>query len=338
MINSRLGERFMGNRGIDIDTLLGKVNKASEGKNDFIVNTDDIFMNNKAQLQGLTKQGSGFTMDFTRCGLNQTLAKTNIPGFNKYGMYLNDNDQQELLGDLFNKHNKQFEQKEMLIRSQNNRIRAFLTGRYSIIDNDFITQALYRQLADQNVFVTNDSVDDVYMNIRIRFNDLSINAGTLQNKDMLSVGLHISNSEVGEGSVTMLPMILREVCVNGMVVIHKTGDIFRQRHTISAGTTQEAILNKVNEVLEIGDKNIEQFVKARDEKVSNVRSVISDLAKSQKYSQKLTNLILDSYGEEPGGTKYDVANAFTAAARHLPDYIERIEVERFAGNLLSLTL
>jgi hypothetical protein len=64
---------------------------------------------------------------------------------------------------------------------------------------------------------------------------------------------------------------------------------------------------------------------------------IRRLAASRKLSLKLTDEVLSSYQIEPSPTRFGVINAFTAAARSLAP-LDRIEVERYAGSLLSAVL
>lgn len=317
-----------------LDDFMREIEADKFGKKDFRINNDCLKMDDDGSLVGESDDQS-FVLKLNEWGRNQVLWRTGATGFNKYGSYLHEIGREKELADLFNMHMERLVErrgiKKWLVRAKGGTARAVLTDRYSMLDNDFLADNIYKYFKDIDVSVVGNNISDVYMNIRIKINDMTISANN--DSDPLSVALHVVNSEVGASSIVVYPVVYRQVCSNGMVVEYGTGQKFRQRHLVSADEGQEKINAKVADAIKAGDVAISEFLKTKDVKISNPKEVIERLAKDQKYNDKLLESIQESFKVENDYTKYGVINAFTRSARDF-DYEKRIEIERFAGSLL----
>jgi len=227
-------------------------------------------------------------------------------------------------------------ERKWFLRGKNNMLRAVLTDRYGQLDNEFAFSALSTVLKDESsVRDMGFFLDPKYLNARMVFPQLKVNLGTLQNPDLVFVGFHFVNSEVGCSSVRIDCCLYRQVCSNGMIVRVDGEMLLQQRH---ANITQNELQNRVAEALtkaiKVGDGAIQAFAKSREVKVEDPLELISKLAKTEKYSQAFTDTIKDSFQSEPGDTAYHVVNAFTHAAKSLP-IEQRLEVETFAGKFMQ---
>ena len=102
-----------------------------------------------------------------------------------------------------------------LIRTMDGRARAFLSDRYRRIDNYEIAEATLPLLSElEDVTVESCEVTENFMYIK------AVNP-RLQTEivpgDIVQAGVMISNSEVGLGSVKVMPLVYRLVCKNGFV-------------------------------------------------------------------------------------------------------------------------
>lgn len=103
-----------------------------------------------------------------------------------------------------------------LVRTMDGDARAFLSDRYRRIDNYEIAEATLPVLSEiTGVTIESCEVTDNRMYIKAVNPRLETE---ILPGDIVQAGVMISNSEVGLGSVTVMPLLYRLVCKNGMVV------------------------------------------------------------------------------------------------------------------------
>ena len=218
------------------------------------------------------------------------------------------------------------------------KIRAMLSDRYSILDNNMLLHAIPQAITQAYSIEHFHYDDDSDMSLRIIFPGMKQKIGEtrLGTDDVLQVGLEIRNSERGSGAVRIDSVVYRLVCTNGMMGL-RTDSFFSQRHMFDEGLTTlgSRISKSVTGLLTEGMGNINRLSQAKQIALDTPIEVIERLAKEQKYSTKLTKDIVDSYLFEPDNNAFGVVNAFTRAARSLP-IARRIEIEEFAGSILQM--
>ena len=103
-----------------------------------------------------------------------------------------------------------------MIRTLDGRARAFLSDRYRRIDNYEIAETVLPILGDlPGSYIESCEVTENRMYIKCV--NPRLQADVVPG-DTVQAGIMITNSEVGLGSVTVLPLLYRLVCTNGMVV------------------------------------------------------------------------------------------------------------------------
>jgi len=323
--------------GIRLADFVKEVHVDGLGKNDYIEKASNFKMDSLGRLTTRAENEEVFKLNFNEWGLAQALGKMEIPGLREYGKHLMEKDETYRLANIFNFHLEQIVEKrgdkDWLIRSKNNVCRACLSDRYSIIDNEDIIHSVYETFKDTNVEVVGNSIDDNYMNLRLKISEHQFNAGTEQKKDPLFLGVHILNSEVGASSVTIYPIIYRQVCTNGLVVEIGKGSALKHRHIISPADTQSEIEAKFVSILSEGIESLKMFAGSRNKKVNNPENVIGEIINRERLPKEMTDRVVKSYLEEAEPTEYGILNAFTRSAREM-NYIDRLEVEKIAGKLL----
>jgi hypothetical protein len=232
---------------------------------------------------------------------------------------------------------------EMLLRcritdkGKDGYIRGFLTNKYSVLDNNDVVNMLEATLGTLDVKVEGTFLDDRRTHIRITFSRLSFSLGKALdgNDDELKVGVDIDNSEVGESSLRVVPLIYRLVCTNGLRAWRQDGDVFEQRHLyLKREEIQGRLSDAIDSALKVGDKLVDRISYSTDVKLKSPLDTIEELAKQAKYSDKTTDAIKSSYMIEPMPSLYGVVNAFTRTA-HTLENEKQVEMEQFAGDLLS---
>lgn len=238
--------------------------------------------------------------------------------------------------------NKKKDEKQMLFRTRKvdngYLVRGFLSSSYSIFDNKDTIKSLETILKNiPNHEIVSFDLTDRMFHMRVVINDLKTIGGETLNgeDDILKVGVDIVNSEVGCSSLKVYPIVYRLVCQNGLKAWRQDGEVFEQRHV---HLRPKEIEYRMNEALiaslKLGDEFIEKFIKTKEVKLNNPMKVIEELAKQNKYSEKLADKVKEAYTIEPMKNAYGVINAFTRASQQLT--IEnRLEMENFAGSLVD---
>ena len=295
--------------------------------------TGNIVRKGRETLNGLELSDYAMTQAFNRIG---------IPV--RYGKRLFA-ERPDLVADQFN-HWVSQEQRRVLIRFRNNGntgiIRGFLSDSYTKLDNRDVMNALHEVVKEiPNAEVEGFYLDDRRTHIRLTLPELSVDFGEAVGetvdgmRDILRVGVDIINSEIGASSLVVSPLVFRLVCLNGLRAWREEGDVFRQRHIHLSSQELFGRMNEaVGSAIKAGDELIERMYETKKFKVESPLEVIEKLSKKQMYSQELIETAKTNYLIEPSKDLYGVMNAFTRTARDLKNE-QRLEVERFAGSLLT---
>ena len=103
-----------------------------------------------------------------------------------------------------------------MIRTMGGTARAFLSSRYRRIDNLEVARAVLPIIGEmQGVHFESCQITDSRMYLKVVNTRLQ---AEVTPGDVVQAGIIISNSEVGQGSVSVQPLVYRLVCSNGMVV------------------------------------------------------------------------------------------------------------------------
>lgn len=158
--------------------------------------------------------------------------------------------------------------------------------------------------------------------------------------DLMFPGFIISNSETGSRSITGEFFMMRGICCNRIIwgsegyqsfrIIHRENapvHFERARITQMQGFTQRA-----------SSSVLRRITSAQNTIVAGNSDEQVEFLQKLDFSRKAANAILEQFEAEEGhplASAWDVVNAITAHARHIPHQDERIEVERLAGKVLS---
>ena len=248
---------------------------------------------------------------------------------------------------------------------RNGLLRAFVSSGFKTFDNVNLLQAVLpaMQEAPADWKVVRGAVSETKMYLQLKSNNLE-GAGANIN-DVMALGIGLSNSEVGAGSISLYQMLWTLVCLNGMQRGYKNAE----RHVQSARDTDtwqmlrpetkeldnQATAAKMSDIVaqlskretfeqlmedmrvagqdKLGDGTAETATAAMDKLVEVVKLQKSD--SSGVLTGLIDTLQQDGYRGQPV-SRATIANAITSHA-HKVDLDRRPEFESAAGRVLDLT-
>ena len=244
-----------------------------------------------------------------------------------------------------------------LVRTLDNEIRAILTDSYRPLDNYDLSNAVLPQLAKLDASVLSCEITDSRMYLQAvteRVSGIVANVG-----DVVQAGIVVSNSEIGQGSLSLEYLEYTLRCKNGMV----TGSILRKIHASRASRNveledaREYFRTETRELddqaffLKVRDTCAAAFEQTRFEQRINKLSAATlqaiaapTVVECVELTAKRMNL---SEGEKDnvlahliqGGqlNQYGLANAITRAAQDVDDYDRSIELQSIGNNVIELS-
>lgn len=344
-------------QGKSLVELATEVERQRESKRDFVGPTSDLEMRSfryttvdSSGVYPILRVGdSSFQIDSTAHA--QIADRLSIPK-KYYDRMLSESP--DLLAENVN-HWFQTKSEKRLVRTLDGNVRAFLSDRYRPLDNDLVCQFLIPTLGELGVEIESCEITHRKLYIKVVLPSLSreIKVG-----DVVQAGLVASNSEIGQGTVSLLPMLKRLICVNGMVInefglrkyhlgkalgqVESEGiSEWFQTDTIQADN--KAFVLKLRDAVRgiltedvftrITDRMIEATgveIQGDPEKVIEVVKERLDLTEVEG-GNVLRHLI-------KGGdlSMWGVANAVTAEANQASDYDRATELESLGGKLIEL--
>lgn len=244
--------------------------------------------------------------------------------------------------------------------------RAFLSDRYSVVDNLDVLMASLDGIRDAGVEVNIDGGDltERRMVVRVTCPQVQALAPALlagyrspftgengSDNPTVWAGFQISNSEVGGGAFTITPRLVVEVCRNGMTI---TKDALQKVHLggrMDAGIvrwgadTQQAALTLVKKQTRdavttfLSPDYLTATITALEAKAGeevNSHEEVRTLTKALRYTDTEVDGILGYFTRGGQMTRGGVANAVTAYAQTVEDGDQAYSLEARASSLLGV--
>ena len=248
----------------------------------------------------------------------------------------------------------QSEDDRRMLRTLDGQVRAVLSDRYRRLDNfDLAASVLpiLQQLPEvrfESVELTDTRMYLKCISARLRYE--------MAPGDVVQAGVVISNSEVGQGTLSVQPLLFRLVCSNGLIAADRS---LRKTHVGRAlGTDDDSIQVYQDDTLRADDKAF--FLKVRDvvqaavseatfrqtaQKLQRTLSIplIGDPVKTvevlaQRYTLSDTERagVLRHLIGEANLSGYGLVNAVTHFSQEIDDYDRATEFEALGGKLIEL--
>jgi hypothetical protein len=241
-----------------------------------------------------------------------------------------------------------------MVRALDGRARALLSDRYRRLDNyDLVEHVLPLLQALPGARFESVQLTDKRMYLKVVTPHV---AAEIQPGDLVQAGVVVSNSEVGEGSLSVQPLVYRLLCKNGLIASRA----LRKHHVgrLSQSAEDEVVLFK-DDTLQADDRAF--FLKVRDV----VQSAVSEATLEHLAGKMRRTLGIRLTGDpvkavesvsvkflmtEPervgvlrhlieGGdlSAYGVVNAVTHFSQEVEDYDRATDFEVIGGKLVNLS-
>jgi len=243
-----------------------------------------------------------------------------------------------------------------MVRTLDGTVRAFLSERYRILDNDQIAEAvlpIILEWMDDGARVESAEITDKRLYLKIV--NPKIEAEIVPG-DIVQSGIVISNSEVGHGSVSVSPMVYRLICKNGMIrndaglrKVHvgrinnaNIDNILYRDETIEAD--DKAFLMKLQDVVRSTAESVhfesivDQMRDASKQLITgNVYEVVQLVNKNVGITEAEGVSVLDHLIRDGNMSKYSLSSAITRAAHDVSSYDRSTEMEQIGYEVVSMS-
>lgn len=241
-----------------------------------------------------------------------------------------------------------------MVRSLDNRARAFLSDRYRRIDNYELLESVLpvvQEMRDSRVESCEVTENRMYLKIINPRLETEVVPG-----DIVQAGIIISNSEVGQGSVSIQPLIYRLVCSNGMIV----NDAATRKYHIGRGNEADQNYELFSDATLQADDTafmmkVQDTVRAAVDEVKFQRVVtIMREARGARITSTDIPQVVEltgrefGFGKEDGGgildhlirggdlSLYGLANAVTRHSQDVESYDRATDLESAGYNILTM--
>jgi hypothetical protein len=343
--------------GRTLQELAFELDRREKAKKDYIADTSILTMDaapNKTMLS-IQNDATGETLlfDINEVAHNQIGSRLSIPA-PYYDKMRAENP--ELLAENVNSWFR-LNPKKHMVRTLDGVTRAFLTDKYRPIDNFEIAQTVLPIIADMpDAKIESCEVTDERMYLKVVNPRLT---AEVVPGDIVQSGILITNSEVGLGSVTIVPLAYRLVCSNGMVIndakmrkyhigrrTESTEDFtIWSNETIIADNKalQLKIQDTVKSVVDQTrfEKVINTMRDAKNAKIyqnTNIPKLVEIVGKDLKcFTQQEGEGILDYLIRGGDLTLYGLANATTRYAQDVQSYDRSTTLESVGYDILGIS-
>jgi hypothetical protein len=241
-----------------------------------------------------------------------------------------------------------------MVRTLDGQARAFLSDRFKPFDNILALNAVtpvLQQFPDLQIKSSDLSARRMYL--QVSFPKL---VGEIRKGDPVQLGLTITNSEIGLGTVNVETWLLRLVCTNGAVA----QSILSKRHTgsrieasdsdysVYQGDTLLAEMNSLRLRLrdltaaaltdEAFQKHLDGMRRLAGIEVTRPETVIENVTKRFQLAESLIPALQENYFTGKDYTAFGVMNAVTALT-HRPGMSldTQYDIERIGGDIIALS-
>jgi hypothetical protein len=244
-----------------------------------------------------------------------------------------------------------------LVRTLDGNVRAWLSPKYRPLDNAELAEAVLPTFADLGAQIESAEVTDLRLYLKATIPSLKREVrGSRQVGDIVTAGIVVSNSEVGAGAVRIEPLVMRLVCLNGLIV-----NAAVRKYHVGRGLESEELMEllrdetrraddrvfwaKVRDVVEgsfrrdVFDKLVDQMETLTGVSLpasANLAETVDVIVEEVSLPRSLATPILHNLAAGSDLTAWGVVNAVTATANTLDDYELATDIERAGGKLLGM--
>lgn len=228
------------------------------------------------------------------------------------------------------------ENRMLFVRGLGDKIRAFLSDRYRVVDNKDVLLCALNEL-QQRAEAQECELTETNMFVKFRCRELS--DFVKDRGDEIIGGILLENSEVGRGAVNVKPRIFRVQCSNGMIIeqlkmrqIHLGYGMNPEEDDDVYLSIRQTIRNLFNRFGEI----VQSLKDSTEIRLDDPHVAISNVVKEYKLGDEQKENILMAFGAEPDKTQYGIANAITRAGQNEGTYERELDFEKIGGEIVTM--
>ena len=342
----------MNSQGMPLVELANELVRRAEAKRDFVATTDQLGFHADGATAYLTLHQEHFRI--TEHTHGQIADRLNMP--KRY--YDRLRQEAPSLWETNVRHWFRETPERRMIRTLKGNARAFLSDRYYRIDNEQIaTLVLPILLEAEGVEIVSCAVTDWKLYIQACFPRLE---GEVKKGDPVQGGLVISNGELGNGALSIDPLVYRLVCENGLIagtvmpqgrlrrqhvgqrVMADDNDAFYTDETRAAD--DYALLLKIRDTVSalVQPERFHTLLQAlrhaaEGPAVAQPVAAVEELGKAYALTQGERQSILTRLLQGADYSRWGVVNAVTGLANEHASYDRAVELEQLGGKLLGLS-
>ena len=312
--------------------LAQEIQRQALSKRDFIVPTQvtQVEINGHQQIAF-----NGNVFDLTDHALAQIADRLKIPKrFLNYLRAENPSLLEHNINDLF----KKFPELRM-IRTMDNKVRAFLSERYRPLDNDKLAQAVFPALQAADAKIVSCEITERKMYIKAVNPHICelIPGASHMGDDHINPSIMISNSEIGLGGLTVLPGLHDPICTN---LCFFTSDKYTKFHL---GRKVQSVFAQLKDTIEasLGGEVFKQIVNrvrnARGQVIEEkqVQKVIEVTSKKFSLNEDEKGSVLAYLIERGDLSQWGISSAITRASEDVADYDRASELESLGSKIIE---
>jgi Domain of unknown function (DUF932) len=332
--------------GLTLIELAQELIAQQESKRDFHAPTSSLSMLGNGNFHLETNNGSE-EMPATPYAHAQMASRLSIPK-----TYYDRMKQQspDLLSANVNYWLSERQDETSLVRTLRGQMRALLSNRYRIVDNADILAIALPELSDNDgLKIVSCNVTEQKMYLKVVNTNLE---AAISLNDVVQAGFILSNSELGSGSISVEPYLLRLVCQNGLALPDRK---VRKNHAGRVNENEDLYASDTVQAIDAAFK-----LKVRDLirnaiNITTFRDAVADLQASKNdaitgYPAKAVELTAKAIGLNSDESsqvlnqlihagdlsRFGLLNAVTRVAEDIVDYDRATEVERLGSSVLYL--
>lgn len=333
--------------GKTLSQLAAELERQQNSKRDLVADTRKLTMLETENSFQVEINGAKETFPITALAGKQIADHTGIP--TKYY----DRMPQSLRAENVN-HWLRNEPAKRMVRTLDGKTRAFLSDRYKMLDNFDLAEAVLPVLSEiPDAKIESCELTERRMYIKALFPRVE---GELKVGDLVQSGVVISNSEIGQGSLRVEPLVYRLVCKNGMIsnmsnrtyhlgkalgLEDNAREIYRNE-TITADN--KAFWMKIQDTVRasVDQKGFDLIIKEMQrtmgmEMEADPVTVIERVQKRFLFTDNETGLVTRHLIGEGELNAFGLLNAITRTSQDITDYDRATDFERMGGQILELS-
>jgi Domain of unknown function (DUF932) len=240
-----------------------------------------------------------------------------------------------------------------LVRTLDGRVRAYLSNRYRRLDHFDLAEFILPVLAETGATdIVSCEVTDLRMYLKATFPTIE---AEVRPGDIVRSGVVVSNSEVGAGALSVVPMFDRLICSNGAIVteyaqqrIHTGKRITESEELLeifsdeALAADDHALFLKVRDLVKAcaTDVQFEQIVaslrETTERPITEPVGTVEELANRFSLTEGERQGVLKNLIIEGDLTQWGAVNAVTRFSQEVESYDRATELETIGGRVAAL--